>query len=313
MDGRTGRRGGCQGGWGPRMRRRLLLIAAFAAVGVSLSFASAWGCILWRVFVAKRYLGALEGTQELGGQARGWPADWPAPDSVNVTRGWGYERRVMDGQAARYYEPEPRPEVQRADDPGELWVDDPLLDPEVVRERVRLRYQALLSRRGGEDLLSPTSGPRPKSVHWYSMFRRGSGWPLLCMRSSWTDEHVAEFDRAGAVTNQPPRQSIDRHGSGWTARMCYERGYPWPVEVAMPDGTTMAFTLPLRPIWPAFVVNTVIWGVVAWLAWRGAGALRRSRRREEGCCGHCGYPTGVSDVCTECGRPVRANPAKAVL
>ena len=61
--------------------------------------------------------------------------------------------------------------------------------------------------------------------------------------------------------------------------------------------------IPLRPIWPGFAVNTLVYAVlvvVVWFAVRaGYQYLTRSRR---GLCPKCGYPRGESAVCSECGK-----------
>jgi len=62
--------------------------------------------------------------------------------------------------------------------------------------------------------------------------------------------------------------------------------------------------LPLRPLWPGFVVNTILYAVVLWMALAGSVALRRWRRIGRKRCPACGYPRGTSPVCTECGEPL---------
>ena len=59
--------------------------------------------------------------------------------------------------------------------------------------------------------------------------------------------------------------------------------------------------IPLRPIWPGFVINTLFYAVILWLLIPGPFALRRFIRRRRGLCPGCGYLVGESDVCTECG------------
>ncbi len=55
--------------------------------------------------------------------------------------------------------------------------------------------------------------------------------------------------------------------------------------------------LPLRPMWPGFVMNTVFFATLLWLPF----ALRRFLRVRRGLCPKCAYPMGESSVCTECG------------
>ena len=59
--------------------------------------------------------------------------------------------------------------------------------------------------------------------------------------------------------------------------------------------------LPLRPIWPGFAVNTLLYATLLWLLIPGPFALRRFLRLRRGLCPKCAYPIGESSVCTECG------------
>jgi hypothetical protein len=66
--------------------------------------------------------------------------------------------------------------------------------------------------------------------------------------------------------------------------------------------------VPLLPLWPGFVGNTLIYALAVLAVYDlalVARGLRRWRRRRRGLCPACGYPVGVSPVCTECGAPVR--------
>ena len=60
-------------------------------------------------------------------------------------------------------------------------------------------------------------------------------------------------------------------------------------------------SLPLLPVWPGFIANTLGYAVVLWLLIPGPFALRRWVRRRRGLCPKCAYPVGESAVCTECG------------
>ncbi len=61
-------------------------------------------------------------------------------------------------------------------------------------------------------------------------------------------------------------------------------------------------SLPFRPIWPGFAVNSLVYAVVLWLMICGLVALRRFVRVRRGLCPACAYPRGESDVCSECGK-----------
>jgi hypothetical protein len=59
--------------------------------------------------------------------------------------------------------------------------------------------------------------------------------------------------------------------------------------------------IPMLPIWPGFLINTLLYAVVWWLLSAAPFALRRRRRIKRGLCPACAYPIGDSAVCTECG------------
>jgi hypothetical protein len=65
--------------------------------------------------------------------------------------------------------------------------------------------------------------------------------------------------------------------------------------------------LPVHPLWPGFAINTLFYAAILWLLLALPGALRRMRRIKRGLCPACAYPIGTSELCTECGKPVRAS------
>ena len=71
-----------------------------------------------------------------------------------------------------------------------------------------------------------------------------------------------------------------------------------------------SLTLPYKPIWPAFAINTSFYAAILWLLIPGPFVMRRLLRVRRGLCPKCAYPMGESAVCTECGgvlpqRPLR--------
>lgn len=67
--------------------------------------------------------------------------------------------------------------------------------------------------------------------------------------------------------------------------------------------------LPTRPRWPGFAINTDFYASIFWLICGAPFALRRRLRARRGQCQQCGYPIGVSPVCTECGAALPASAA----
>jgi hypothetical protein len=68
-------------------------------------------------------------------------------------------------------------------------------------------------------------------------------------------------------------------------------------------------TLPLRPIWPGFIINTIIYSALLWLLFVGPrvpGKIRQFIRVQRGRCPACGYiiAPGVGNKCSECGNPL---------
>lgn len=61
--------------------------------------------------------------------------------------------------------------------------------------------------------------------------------------------------------------------------------------------------IPLRPIWIGIIGNSLLYAFGLLLLISGSRALLRCRRRRSGGCVKCGYPTGPSAVCSECGTP----------
>lgn len=67
--------------------------------------------------------------------------------------------------------------------------------------------------------------------------------------------------------------------------------------------------IPLRPIWPGFLANWIVWTALAWLGWEIYRARvffylgrRRRRRQARGECTACGYALEELKTCPECGQ-----------
>ncbi|HWB19251.1 MAG TPA: hypothetical protein VG711_03040 [Phycisphaerales bacterium] len=59
--------------------------------------------------------------------------------------------------------------------------------------------------------------------------------------------------------------------------------------------------LPWHPIVFGFIVNTLFYALILWIAIYIPRSMIRERRWRRGLCPDCGYPVGSSPTCTECG------------
>ncbi len=109
-----------------------------------------------------------------------------------------------------------------------------------------------------------------------------AGWPLIC---SWY-EYSFSIDGFGPIEG-----GLELGLEPWSAPSPGGGGL-WPK------------ALPLRPIWPGFVINTIFYAAILWLLIPGPFVLRRFVRVRRGLCPRCAYPIGESSVCTECATPL---------
>jgi len=71
---------------------------------------------------------------------------------------------------------------------------------------------------------------------------------------------------------------------------------------------TIPRTLPYRPIWPGFAINTIFYAVILWLLTLAPFSARRIIRRKRGLCIKCGYDLRnvEHEKCPECGNELSA-------
>jgi len=116
------------------------------------------------------------------------------------------------------------------------------------------------------------------------------GWPCLALWGGMKLPHsgMAIYD-----------------SDGWAVPLL-ERHY-WIIGLrsqSQPGKYSDIRSLPLRPIWPGFAINTLLYATILWLPF-GALAVRRRRRIRRGLCPKCAYDLRGSPhdaaACPECG------------
>ncbi len=75
------------------------------------------------------------------------------------------------------------------------------------------------------------------------------------------------------------------------------RSNPWQSGIPLDNGAS----LPVRPIWPAFLANTAFYAMLTWAAALGVRTLRNRIRLKPGQCPHCRYDATGLTQCPECG------------
>ncbi|UYV11518.1 MAG: hypothetical protein NCW75_09415 [Phycisphaera sp.] len=128
----------------------------------------------------------------------------------------------------------------------------------------------------GPEFERPASDPRPMYArraftgHVQSIVSTSAGWPWLAAQGR------------GVMDGTPSR--------------VWREGIP---TVAIGP---VAFKLPLRPIWPGLLANTLFYAALTLSLMAGWRWLRTRRRRVRGRCVACGYELGEGvRVCPECG------------
>jgi hypothetical protein len=121
---------------------------------------------------------------------------------------------------------------------------------------------------------SDLASGEPIEFHW-SVAEYRLGWPAaaLCCGSNYTP-----LDDDGAWSNSfqwPAHAPVARHAAGRV--------------------------IPYGPIWPGLLLDTLFYTAILWLLVRSPFEIRRRIRQVRGRCQKCGYPIGVSPVCSECG------------
>ncbi|MBX3403942.1 MAG: hypothetical protein KF699_11080 [Phycisphaeraceae bacterium] len=126
-----------------------------------------------------------------------------------------------------------------------------------------------------------------------------SGWPAACVESvsestsTWGfgDLHIGPILGSPAVFRCVLHVPI----AGDTIQLA-------PLIFGIDGSRVTRNFIPLSPVWPALVANTIVWAIILAILVNGPRFVRGELRMRRGLCRSCAYPIGVSDRCTECGR-----------
>jgi hypothetical protein len=135
-----------------------------------------------------------------------------------------------------------------------------------------------------------------------------AGWPVRALESiRWSETQRGpdtfryvvwdrRIDTGVPLDSPPPGHNLPF--PWWTDGILLPNSGPWYRQ-----------SLPTRPLWPGFAVNTLFYAAFLCLMICGPFVLRRFSRIRRDLCPKCGYPIGDSPSCTECGKPL---PRRAV-
>lgn len=73
------------------------------------------------------------------------------------------------------------------------------------------------------------------------------------------------------------------------------------VAPSRPPSRSFGEPLPIKPLWPGFLANSLFYASIPWLLMFGVSTLKRRRRARRGLCVQCAYPIAGLNLCPECG------------
>jgi hypothetical protein len=164
-------------------------------------------------------------------------------------------------------------------------------------------------------------------VLYLATYTRGLGYGTLVADPSATAHHASGEDRRDEVHEVFPRwcrQRLLSHWNGYQRETLVARASGWPwlaaqsecdISRRQSDGIVMIrgpgwlrdlndfVSLPLRPLWPGFALDTAFYGTLVFLLSSAPAFLRRRSRLRRGACPACGYDLrGFGEsTCPECG------------
>jgi hypothetical protein len=180
-----------------------------------------------------------------------------------------YERRAVLGS------PEPWPETPLADWPA---------------PNLRMQWQGFGFLDVDASHFNRSSGSWGPLMYEMTIVR--VGWPMAALK--WRIDRDSTYRRTGTF------------GTKLIGGIAFDKNLAHRV------GAGLDLRLPLVPLWPGFLLNSLLYAATAaplmlYIANRMRAALTWMRgllRLKRGLCPMCGYPVGLSNVCTECGTAI---------
>lgn len=126
------------------------------------------------------------------------------------------------------------------------------------------------------------------------------GWPCFGMA---TGHRVIQSFVITPTTGQAncTGVNVDWPADAWSGGVSIE-----PLIRSLTGKSAINDRMPIRPLWPGFAVNTLVYAAVVSVPFWLFGAIRRWRRRANWQCDRCGYDRrglALSAACPECGHP----------
>ncbi len=155
---------------------------------------------------------------------------------------------------------------------------------------LRFRYRGIVEVKSSEEIegIAPPGGVRSTMYKVHELER---GWPLPCLRAAYWERTDLPRDRVTAAPVSYQYEILN----GWL----------FPKAESPPQGGHYII-VPYLPVYPAFLIDSILYCVFIWMMFAFVQAPRRLLsllRRSRGHCPKCGYDLrGSQDYgCPECG------------
>jgi hypothetical protein len=157
-------------------------------------------------------------------------------------------------------------------------------------------------------LESPWLAPVPREYPKYPTFRthyRGRGWRADMEHWLPRGNELDFYCSVSGSSGLPLPALGGSYGFFWVGSGEVVHWDRWGIAVGS------IVPLPMRPLWPGFLINTLLYTALSAGIWYTPGAVRRARRRRRNACQACGYSlVGLAAhvPCPECGTEGRTRP-----